>query len=302
MNRFYFKLILGFGLFAFTFTSNAQDTTRVWKKGGAFNLTIAQVGLKNWVGGGQNSLSGTALQNLFLYMNREKLDWTNDLDLGFGLLRQGKDPNYYKSDDKILFTSKLSRRMTDHFFLTGIVDFRTQFAPGYEYSTGPLGERQQSRISEFMAPGYLVVSPGIEYKIKDIFYVMASPFSGKFTFVLDDSLANAGAFGVEPGEPVREEIGAYLNAGLKRQLIENVALDTRVSLFSSYATFGNIDVNWEFILLMRVNKYLTTTVSTQLIYDDDIDVKRDNGTVGPAVQFKEVINVGFMYHFGSKKE
>ena len=114
----------------------------------------------------------------------------------------------------------------------------------------------------------------------------------------DDALSARGAFGVPPGKKVRSEFGAYLNAGFKKALVENVNLDTKVSLFTNYQTFGNLDVNWELTLLMKVNKYITTSISTQLLYDEDIKVKREDGTTGAAVQFKEVINIGLLYQFG----
>jgi hypothetical protein len=292
-------------IFAGVLKLNGQDTTaakkdsvKIWKKGGAFNINIAQVGLKNWVGGGQNSFSVTALQNLYLNLDKPHLKWTNSLDLGFGLLRQGPDTKFYKSEDKIIFISKVSRDFTKGWYFTGLADFRTQLAPGHEFKKDSTGEQHRKLISRFLAPAYLIVSPGIEYKLKDYLYAFISPVTGKFTFVNDNALAARGAFGVEPGNRFRKEFGAYFNAGLKKKVVENVSVDTRIGLFSNYETFGNIDVNWEFTLFMKVNKYITTTLSTQLLYDEDIDVKKDDGTTGAAVQFKEVINIGFLYQFG----
>lgn len=52
---------------------------------------------------------------------------------------------------------------------------------------------------------------------------------------------------------------------------------------------------------MKVNKYISTTFSTQLIYDNDIDLARTTGskkgTFGPDVQFKQVLSVGLSYKF-----
>src|SRR5688500_14881513 len=78
--------------------AKSQDTTsnRIWRNGGAFNINISQVGIKNWVGGGQNSLSITALPSLFINLDKPKVKWSNQIDIGFGLLRQGRDNNFYK--------------------------------------------------------------------------------------------------------------------------------------------------------------------------------------------------------------
>lgn len=287
---------------SFDAISQKKDSLKLWEKGVTSSLTIAQVGLKNWIGGGQNSLSINSLQNLFLNLNHPKVTWTNTLDLGFGLLKQGKDPKFYKSNDKIIYESKISRKIFDGMNLSGMIDYRTQFAPGHNYTTDSAGNKISNLISRFMAPGYLVVAPGLEYKKGDIFYVVLSPATTKFTFVLDDSLASIGAFGVTPGHKVRKELGAYLNTGLKTKLAENINVNTRLTLFQDYRKLGHIDVTWEFMMTFKVNKYISTTISSQLFYDDDIKIKRDNGTIGPAVQFKEVLNIGFLYTFGDVKK
>lgn len=280
-----------------------KDSLNFWKKGGSFNLNFSQVGLKNWVGGGENSLSLTGLSTTFLTFDKDKRKWDSTLDIAFGILQQGTDRRLYKSEDKVILTSKGSRRIyKEHWSLSGLLDFRTQMAPGYEFGEDTTGERTRTLISRFMAPGFLVLTPGIEYHRGDDFYMVASPFAGKFTFVLDEELSNAGAFGVDPGQKVRAELGANFTAGYKKLLMENVTLNTRVMLFSSYESFGNIDVNWELQLLMKVNKYINAAFSSQLLYDDDIDVERDNGTTGPALQFKEVINIGLLYQFGDKQK
>jgi len=54
---------------------------------------------------------------------------------------------------------------------------------------------------------------------------------------------------------------------------------------------------------MKVNKYISTTLSTHLLYDDDIDIAVDTNNDGitdrfvPRTQFKEVLGVGFSYKF-----
>ena len=52
---------------------------------------------------------------------------------------------------------------------------------------------------------------------------------------------------------------------------------------------------------MKVNKFITVTINTNLIYDDDITITQDkngdgiNEINGPRVQFKEIIGLGFSY-------
>ena len=85
--------------------------------------------------------------------------------------------------------------------------------------------------------------------------------------------------------------------------MHNVGFLTKLDLFSNYMhNPQNVDVNWEILLSMKVNKYISATIATQLVYDDDINISVYNKNnileaVGPRTQFKEVINVGFSYKF-----
>ena len=53
--------------------------------------------------------------------------------------------------------------------------------------------------------------------------------------------------------------------------------------------------------LPKTAKFISATLATQLIYDDDIKVLRTTGdkagSFGPDVQFKQVLGVGFTYKF-----
>ena len=135
------------------------------------------------------------------------------------------------------------------------------------------------------------------------------------TIVNNQTLADAGAFGVEgaeyddlgnvvtAGKIFRQEIGAYVKLMYKTNIVKNVALQTKLDLFSNYLhNPGNIDVSWETLISMKINEYLSTTISTSVLYDDDIRIARNddeitNGGGGPAVQFKEVLAVGFSLKF-----
>ncbi|MCK7540534.1 MAG: hypothetical protein MZV63_61400 [Marinilabiliales bacterium] len=47
------------------------------------------------------------------------------------------------------------------------------------------------------------------------FTLFLSPLTSKNTFVNDDLLSAAGAFGVEPGKKFRSELGAYAQCGIQ---------------------------------------------------------------------------------------
>jgi len=77
-----------------------------------------------------------------------------------------------------------------------------------------------------------------------------------------------------------------------------------VDLFSNYLhNPQNIDVNWQVLINMKVNKFLSASITTHIIYDDDIMIPLDRNEdgitegKGPRTQFKEVLGVGLSYKF-----
>lgn len=306
-------------LFGFSQTTEAEtnlktqsaDTVDGWKYGGTTTLNLTQVSLTNWAAGGQNSLSVNGLVSLFANYNKGKSSWGNYLDLGYGTIKQGKNANWQKTDDRIDFTSKYGRQAFSNWYYAGLLNFKTQMTNGFNYPN------DSTVISGFMAPGYLVGAIGLDYKPNDNFTVFVAPVTSKITFVSIQSLADAGAFGVKPavfdettgiiitsGETLRTEFGGYMRIFYKKELMENIGFQTKLDLFSNYLENPlNIDVGWEVLISMKINKYISATLSTLLIYDDDIDIEVDTDNdgitdkVGPRTQFKEVFGVGFSYKF-----
>lgn len=286
----------------------------LWTTGGTTGLNFSQVYLQNWAAGGQSSISVNGMFSWYANYAKDKSTWDNTLDLAYGMLWQG-DASGVKTDDKIDFASKYGHKANEDWYYTALVNFRSQFAPGYD---NPFAhDTLKNVISNFMAPAYSLVALGMDYKPNENFTIFISPVTIKMTMVNDQNLADAGAFGVEgatyddlgnlltAGKNFRSELGGYMKMMYKTDIAENVALQTKLDLFSSYQNNPqNIDVNWETLITMKINEFLSTTITTQVLYDDDVDIARDpeavaaNGIVsGPATQFKEVIAIGFSYKF-----
>jgi len=282
------------------------DSTNPWKKGGVITLSGQQVSLTNWAAGGQSSISANGLLSLFATYKKGDNTWASNADLAYGVVKQGDNKNWWKNDDRIQITSKYGRKAYKKFFYSGLLDFRTQFAEGYNYPNDSV------KISNFLAPAYALIALGMDYKPNDNVSV-----TGRVTIVNDQKLADAGAFGVEKavitknadgttnyvkGIKHREEFGGYMKFQFKQNVMENVTFQTVLELFSNYLDRPqNIDVNWTTLTSMKVNKYISATFSTQLMYDNDIDLARSTGskkgTYGPDVQFKQVLSVGLSYKF-----
>ncbi|MBQ1695522.1 MAG: DUF3078 domain-containing protein [Bacteroidales bacterium] len=287
--------------------SSAKKKNENWKLGGAASLNFSQVAFRNWAGGGEPSISGNMFFNAFANYAKDKTTWDNTLDLGYGMMRQGTKKTsvlFYKTDDKIDFASKYGRYAFKYWYYSALVGFKTQFADGYKSIT------DSTRVSSWMAPGYLNIALGMDFKPtfenhpNMTFSLLIAPLSGRMTFVLDSALSAEGAYGVDPGKRFRPEFGGYVKAEFKIDFLKVFTYTTKLDLFSNYITKAqNVDMNWENLLTIKLSNWFSANLSITLAYDDDIDVPvdRDGDGVyeglGKRLQFKELLGFGFTYKF-----
>jgi hypothetical protein len=290
----------------------STDTVFGWKTGGLLGISVSQASFTNWAAGGQNTIALGGIFSAYAKYKNEHTSWDNMLDLGYGILKQGKDADFIKTDDKVDFTSKYGRKASSAWYYAGLVNFKTQMTAGYNYPN------VTNKISDLLAPAYVLAAIGMDYKPNDKLTAFIAPITSKNTIVNNDSLANVGAFGVEaavldatgsiltPGKKIRNEVGGYVRMVYQQTFFKDksVSITSKLDLFSNYQNNPqNIDVSWETIIGLKVNKWITTTITTHLLYDDDvaIAVDRDNNGVtdgsGPRTQFKEVIGVGLNIKF-----
>lgn len=288
------------------------DTVSGWKKGGVIGINFSQASFNNWAAGGQNSISFMGLVNVYANYKKGRASWDNMLDIGYGLLQQGKNKDVIKTDDKIELSSKYGRMASKYWYYAALLNFKTQMTPGYNYPNDSV------KISDWLAPAYLLTALGMDYKPDEHLTTFIAPFTSKLTIVNNTALADAGAFGVEKaiydtagvvithGKKYRSEAGGYVRVIYQNTFFKDksISLLTKLDLFSNYLHNPlNIDVSWETIIGFKVNKYISATITTHLLYDDDIKIAIDtNGdgitdATGPRTQFKEVIGIGFSYKF-----
>ena len=299
------KLFIAFSLLALTVgqvaaqTDAAPTETPSWKVSGVSGLNLSQTSLTNWAAGGENSVAWNLYLNASANYKKDSWSWDNALITDFGKTFTTSN-KWLKSIDKLNFSTKIGRSLSKHWSVSALGDFLTQFARGYAAENNPnIAGNKDKYISTILAPGYLTLAIGADYKPNDDFSLLLSPVTGKMTFVLDSRLSDAGAFGVKPGKKTLAEIGALAVANYKRKLAENINLVTKLTLFTPYKeSFGNIDVNWDMMIAFKINKFLTTTLTTNLVYDDDIKtVDLQGNKRGAKVQFREVLGLGLAYSF-----
>lgn len=282
-----------------------NDTSPIhWKKGGTISLSGQEISLSNWSAGGQNAISAGSLLSLYSNYHKGKIIWDNNFDLAYGTIKQQGNKHWWKTDDRIQLTSKFGRYAFKHAYYSTLLDFKSQFAPGYNYPN------DSTKISNFLAPAYVVLALGMDFEIDSGFSAFVAPATGRFTIVKDDSLAKYGAFGVQKEvvengvitqhyKKFRAQFGGYVKIQYSRQIMPNVTFTTMAEFFSDYFNHPeNLYINWTTLTSMKVNKWISATFNTQLIYDPAVQIKQADGTLkGPRVQFKQVLNVGFSYKF-----
>ncbi|WP_340113957.1 DUF3078 domain-containing protein [Maribellus mangrovi] len=279
-------MLIPFALFA---QQTEQDT--LWETSTTASANFSQVSLTNWAAGGKSSMSGLFMLNYAANYKKDKLSWDNSFDLRYGFIKE-KDTDTRKSDDLIDISSKLGLEAGGNWNYAALLGFKSQFASGYNYDNDP-----RELISKFMAPGYLNLAAGMDYKT-DGLSMLISPVSGKFTFVTADDI-NEEDFGLDAGKKVRGEFGATFKLEYKKEVWTNVTFETTLNLFSNYLDNPqNVDVDWKTQFNMKINDYLSANLITHLIYDDDVKIEDpDTGTNGARLQFMESFGVGLTYKF-----
>jgi hypothetical protein len=273
-----------------------------WKKGGNFGIQFSQAAYSNWQAGGVNSMAGNTVFSAFAnYQSNKNWVWNNRALLAYGLNFQ--DTIFNKTDDRIELETRLDYLKSKKWNYSAFLNFRTQFMPGFA-NPGESGD--ELRVSDFMAPGYMLVGLGATYKPNERFTAFISPVTSKATFVTVQRLADIGAYGVDPGQTARVEIGGYINVAYTRTVLKGVDMQARIDMFSNYLEDPTlIDINSELIFNFTVNKNIKANLALAYIYDHDVkfDLDNDPATVGvPRSQFRQVLSIGFTYNFGHKPE
>lgn len=272
-------------------TETAEGTSP-WTREGNLGLKLTQVSLTNWAVGGDNSVAFDFQGAYQANYKKGKHLWNNRLELAYGLNRIGEDGTK-KANDKIYLNSNYGYSIAKSWYASAFATFQTQFSPGYDYSIS-----KDISVSEFMSPAYLTTGLGFTYEPNKIFTVVLSPASWRGTFVLNDRLSDEGAYGVDPGKHLLSSFGANLKGEVRYEFMKNMTVYSRLDLYSDYLHKPqNIDVNWEVQINMAINKWFSTTLTTNLVYDDDVKIAQKDGTKGPRVQFKEILGVGLQFNF-----
>lgn len=283
---------------------------KYWSKKNMLGLDLNQIAFVNWNAGGISSVSGLIKGHFTRKRSDINSEWLNEFGFRYGLNKQ-ENVELRKSDDEVRLNSSYGYRKDtlSHWYYSAKFNFNTQFSNGYRYPN------TSKPISRAFAPAYIFLGVGANYLLKEKkFDAYISPLTLKSTLVFDQDLANQGAFGVEkaiydtqgflavPGKNSRNEVGFLATNYYKSEVMKNVVMENRLSLYSDYINnFGNIDVEWRLQFDLLVNQYVKANVGLHMIYDDDVKTSEEvNGQKiikGAKLQLRQAIGVGLAYNF-----
>jgi hypothetical protein len=278
-----------------------EDSLQGWKFGGTGSVTLNQAAFVNWAAGGSNSIA--FLFNLRVYADYKKGNhlWQNWLAAEYGLQRIfEKGEKFTKSADHWELFSKYGYRVYKPLYVAAYADLHSQFNKTKFPKT-------DSVVSRFASPLVFEAAVGIDYVPNTHFSLFVSPLAAKVTYVADDFIASTGAFGNIPPSDIKKEFGAVLIASYRQSLWkDNISI---ASIFKAYKNYlhgtgetnenyrRNIDVDWQTTIGFKVNKYISASIYTQLIWDNDQLIKnKDTGVEERKVQFRDIIGIGLSYN------
>lgn len=259
--------------------------TPTWTFKGNVGINFGQNLLGDWAAGGFSNFSLQGIGHLEANMKKGRHSWENGLDGNLGFVKNfdavnGGDYPIQKSADMVQLNSKYLYDLQKGNLQLGLnLNFLSQFIKTWDNKTGT------KLISDFLAPGFLDVSPGLQWKPTSYFKLFFSPASGRFTFVTNDTIINRGGaenrFGNDVGQTVRTELGAKLDAVFEKELVKNLSIRSRLQLFNNYtrpqsqidaiySSRANIDVVFQTDLFYKLTKNIALNFGFQTIKDDDV--------------------------------
>ena len=270
----------------------ADTIPKIWRTGGIYSLNVAQGSLSNWAAGGDDfSISINSMLSVYAFYKKEKHSWDNTFDFNLGYVNT-TSLGTRKNDDRFDLLSKYGYAIAPKLSLSALFNFRSQFFKGYTYS-----DDVETYVSTFLAPAYILLGPGLDYKPATNLSIFVSPSTARWVIVRDTILANQGLYGVEPGETSKFEFGAFVTINYFKEFNKNVSYKGRLDLFSNYKDNPqNIDVNMSNLLQVKLSNVFTATWGIDLIYDDDVHLFGENQR-SAALQVKSLVGLGLSLKF-----
>lgn len=282
MNKI-FQFLLGGLLFVMIIAPLNAQTIVVpedqvgWGQTWVLNLNGSQATFNNWSEGGVNTISGTFATVYTRVYRKDQLSYGFRANLRYGQARIDGDSR--KSDDLISIRNRITYDLQEGSKVAayGAMQFRTQFADGFSYGGGALGE--DVLISGFMAPAYFVEGAGLEYNANESLQIQGG-LALKQTIVSDDNLVPL----YNMTENFRSEGGFSTGITYQNTLAENIQYSSSLDTFTNFLLpISETDIFWSNEIVGQINSLVSASFQFELRYDNDFSSE---------IQVKQVLSAG----------
>ena len=268
------KLFLAAAVFVFMLSLNvfAQEEKKEepkygWQNEVVTGLNLTQNSFDNWSQGGENSLAWQFNFNAKFINDQKKYNWSNTGKLQFGRTKVG-DQDSRKSIDEIKLESVYTYKMSLYVNPYISASAQTQLMKGYKYT-----DTTNFVVSNFFDPAYFIQSAGIGFAPNETVKTRLGA-ALKETVTQDYPVPYADDPDTPEIEKTKVEPGIESVTDVNVTLAKNILFTSNLQLFSNMKAFNEIDVNWDNLLVAKVNDYINVNFNVKLFYDRDISTKR----------------------------
>lgn len=268
---------------------------RYWMKTGEHQLQIAQNHISdNWYKGGNSSFFIRNYHKINVNYQKDKVTFNNVLEWKLNLQQTPADTLHKIniSEDLIRMENTFGYKAFDHWAYSAKLETKTQLFNSYQIN-------QSEKNTALFAPLVVNLGLGMSYTLdkkfennitKKIKFVQnIAPLSLNYTYVADRGV-NETRFGLDEGQRSKLEIGSLINSDLVFNFSNFMTWTSRLKYFTNY---HRAEFEFENKFDMALNRYLSTTASLYLRYDDNVPKGNQYGYL----QVNELLSFGLTYRW-----
>lgn len=252
-----------------------------WTFSGTENIQLSQMFLSNWAKGGESTITLSSDLRFSAIYSQKNVEWENSGTHKLGVTNTSVLGTRV-SDDVLDLSSKFGYKASNSWYYSAKNTFKTQFFKSYSKSD----TKKENPLSGFMSPAYIQFIFGMDLKKTD-FSLLLSPYTCIITMVVDTNNVEKKLI---PKSGICDVInGLSVTCNWKKNFTREIAYTTQLELFYEYLEKdGQKRFDWENILDLRVNRFLTTRFLIELRYYENESNK---------FQVKQNFNIAFKYTF-----
>lgn len=254
-----------------------------WTVSGEENVQLSQLFLANWVAGGETSLTLLSDMRFKAAYAKDPHSWENELTHKMGFT-QTKALGFRVTNDAFNLSSKYGYKAVSTWYYSVKNTFKTQLFRKYDDDD----EDKEDPLSSLLSPAYIQFILGMDYKKTDL-SVLLSPYTLNITLVMDTAHIDPSDYSIPDGHKSDVTTGFSVTVTWKKKFTEDITYTTETELFMEYfEKGGQKQFDWENVIDIQINRFLTTRFLLELRYYDNESTK---------FQMKENFSVAFKYSF-----